>query len=68
MENIDPASLLAHGSQKPTKIAGPAAEGLLSIEHLPREVLVRIVSKLANNLAALKSLCVTSRGFADVFR
>ena len=66
MENVDPASLL--NKVKEGQHREGIHTGFLSLEHLPREVLIRVVSKLANDVSALKSLCVTSRSLADVFR
>jgi hypothetical protein len=68
MENISPASLLVQATQERRKGGGPLVDSAVSIEQLPREVLVRVASKLANDFSALKSLCVTCRGFADMFR
>ncbi len=68
MENINPASLLAQVTQECRKGGHPVLDSVISIEQLPREVLVRVASKLANDVSALKSLCVTCRGFADIFR
>ena len=64
MENVDPASLLNKEGQHREGIH----TGFLSLEHLPREVLIRVVSKLANDVSALRILCVTSRSLADLFR
>ena len=66
MENVDPASLL--NKVKEGQHREGIHTGFLSLEHLPREVLIRVVSKLANDVSALKNLCVTSRSLADVFR
>ena len=68
MENINPASLLVQAKQERKKSGHPVVESAVSVEQLPREVLVRVASKLANDVSALKSLCVTCRGFADIFR
>lgn len=68
MENINPASLLVQATQERRKAGNPVVESASSIDQLPREVLVRVASKLANDVSALKSLCVTCRGFADIFR
>ncbi len=68
MENINPASLLVQATQDRRKGGNPVVESVFTIEQLPREVLVRVASKLANDVSALKSLCVTCRGFADIFR
>ena len=38
------------------------------LKQLPRELLLRVVVNLANDVSALKSLCFTCRALAKLFR
>lgn len=66
MENVDPGGLSHVGSSLSCETTENFVKPNLS--QLPRELLLRVLVELANDVSALKSLCVTCRAVADIFR